>query len=235
MQPALSHETADLRDPAASVAASSGAAVLIPCYNEELAIGAVVATSGRRCRRRRSTSTTTTPRTNERGRAARPARSCERAPQGKGNVVRRHVRRHRGRRLRAGRRRRHLRRCRAPELVASWSTRTSTWSSAPRRSTDVRPPTGAATRLGNRLLTGLVRDVRRQITDMLSGYRVLSRRFVKSFPALSQRVRDRDRADRARARAAHAGAARSRPTTRSGRRARSASSAPTATAGESSS
>jgi hypothetical protein len=41
-------------------------------------------------------------------------------------------------------------------------------------------------RLGNRLLTGMVAQVfGRQITDLLSGYRVLSRRFVKSFPALS--------------------------------------------------
>ena len=31
-------------------------------------------------------------------------------------------------------------------------------------------------------------------TDILSGYRVFSRRFVKSFPVLSRRVRDRDRA-----------------------------------------
>ncbi|WP_419896807.1 glycosyltransferase [Roseomonas sp. USHLN139] len=39
---------------------------------------------------------------------------------------------------------------------------------------------------GNRLLTGLVGSIfgRRQ-ADMLSGYRLLSRRFVKSFPALS--------------------------------------------------
>lgn len=41
-------------------------------------------------------------------------------------------------------------------------------------------------RAGNRLLTGLVRLVfGDRITDMLSGYRALSRRFVKSFPALS--------------------------------------------------
>lgn len=41
-------------------------------------------------------------------------------------------------------------------------------------------------RLGNRLLTGLVaRIFGRQFTDMLSGYRAMSRRFVKSFPALS--------------------------------------------------
>jgi glycosyltransferase involved in cell wall biosynthesis len=41
-------------------------------------------------------------------------------------------------------------------------------------------------RLGNRLLTGLVSRVfGSQLHDMLSGYRVMSRRFVKSFPALS--------------------------------------------------
>lgn len=41
-------------------------------------------------------------------------------------------------------------------------------------------------RLGNRLLTGIVRHIfGNHIQDMLSGYKVLSRRFVKSFPALS--------------------------------------------------
>ena len=41
-------------------------------------------------------------------------------------------------------------------------------------------------RFGNQVLTGIVAAVfGRQITDMLSGYRVFSRRFVKSFPALS--------------------------------------------------
>ncbi len=40
---------------------------------------------------------------------------------------------------------------------------------------------------GNRLLTGLVRMIfGRQFRDMLTGYRVFSRRFVKSFPAASQ-------------------------------------------------
>ncbi|GBR54137.1 glycosyltransferase [Neokomagataea thailandica NBRC 106555] len=40
--------------------------------------------------------------------------------------------------------------------------------------------------LGNRVLTGMVTLVfGRRLTDMLSGYRVFSRRFVKSFPALS--------------------------------------------------
>lgn len=41
-------------------------------------------------------------------------------------------------------------------------------------------------RLGNWLLTGLLRQLfGRSFTDILSGYRVFSRRFVKSFPALS--------------------------------------------------
>lgn len=42
-------------------------------------------------------------------------------------------------------------------------------------------------RFGNRLLTGLVASLFGQgLGDMLSGYRVMSRRFVKSFPALSR-------------------------------------------------
>lgn len=42
-------------------------------------------------------------------------------------------------------------------------------------------------RLGNRMLTGMVRRVfGKGVKDMLSGYKVLSRRFVKSFPALSR-------------------------------------------------
>nr|WP_264185375.1 glycosyltransferase family 2 protein [Roseicella aerolata] len=41
-------------------------------------------------------------------------------------------------------------------------------------------------RFGNVMLTGMVRTVfGNRITDMLSGYRVFSRRFVKSFPALA--------------------------------------------------
>jgi glycosyltransferase involved in cell wall biosynthesis len=41
-------------------------------------------------------------------------------------------------------------------------------------------------RLGNRVLTGMVRLIfGDRVQDMLSGYRVFSRRFVKSFPALA--------------------------------------------------
>jgi glycosyltransferase involved in cell wall biosynthesis len=42
-------------------------------------------------------------------------------------------------------------------------------------------------RFGNQMLTGSVRHIfGGQFTDMLSGYRVFSRRFVKSFPALAR-------------------------------------------------
>lgn len=41
-------------------------------------------------------------------------------------------------------------------------------------------------RFGNRVLTGLVRRIfGNRVSDMLSGYRIFSRRFVKSFPALA--------------------------------------------------
>ncbi|NNN20690.1 MAG: glycosyltransferase [Acidimicrobiales bacterium] len=43
-------------------------------------------------------------------------------------------------------------------------------------------------KFGNSLLTGLVRRVfKREVKDMLSGYKALSRRFVKSFPIFSAR------------------------------------------------
>jgi glycosyltransferase involved in cell wall biosynthesis len=42
-------------------------------------------------------------------------------------------------------------------------------------------------RLGNYILTAMVRSIfGRQFTDMLSGYKVFSRRYVKSFPAMSR-------------------------------------------------
>jgi len=45
----------------------------------------------------------------------------------------------------------------------------------------------AGHRLGNHLLTGLVNWLfRGRVDDLLSGYRVFSRRFVKSFPALAE-------------------------------------------------
>ncbi len=54
------------------------------------------------------------------------------------------------------------------------------------RVTDVRQAYRFGHRVGNRMLTGLVQVIfGKQFDDMLSGYRVFSRRFVKSFPATS--------------------------------------------------
>jgi glycosyltransferase involved in cell wall biosynthesis len=55
------------------------------------------------------------------------------------------------------------------------------------RVTDAQAAYRPGHRLGNRVLTGVVRQVfGNRVTDMLSGYRCFSRRFVKSFPALAQ-------------------------------------------------
>lgn len=54
------------------------------------------------------------------------------------------------------------------------------------RVTDAQAAYRPGHRLGNTVLTGMVRVVfGDRISDMLSGYRVFSRRFVKSFPALA--------------------------------------------------
>lgn len=55
------------------------------------------------------------------------------------------------------------------------------------RKTEVEAAYRSGHRLGNALLTGiLARLFGRSFNDILSGYRVFSRRFVKSFPVLSQ-------------------------------------------------
>jgi glycosyltransferase involved in cell wall biosynthesis len=55
-----------------------------------------------------------------------------------------------------------------------------------KRVSDIQAAYRRGHRFGNRLLTTLVAKIfGRRFTDMLSGYRVFSRRFVKSFPALS--------------------------------------------------
>ncbi len=54
------------------------------------------------------------------------------------------------------------------------------------RVTDIKAAWRPGHRFGNVVLTGLVRRIfGHGITDMLSGYRVFSRRFVKTFPALA--------------------------------------------------
>ncbi len=55
------------------------------------------------------------------------------------------------------------------------------------RESEVDAAYRAGHRFGNRLLTGCVTHIfGRAFTDILSGYRVFSRRFVKSFPALAE-------------------------------------------------
>ena len=54
------------------------------------------------------------------------------------------------------------------------------------RVTDIKAAYRPGHRFGNVMLTGLVRQIfGHGVTDMLSGYRVFSRRFVKTFPALA--------------------------------------------------
>jgi hypothetical protein len=54
------------------------------------------------------------------------------------------------------------------------------------RVTDIEAAYRPGHRLGNRVLTGMVAAIfGNRVTDMLSGYRAFSRRFVKSFPALA--------------------------------------------------
>ena len=162
-------------------------AVLIPCCNEAAAIANVVATSGAHCLPRRSTSTTTTPPTTRATVAAAAGAIVRAEPlQGKGNVVRRMfadieadvyvlvdgdgtydagARDADGERLARRIARHGQRRARVATTALAY-----------------RP--GHA--FGNRLLTGAVAAIfGDRVRDMLSGYRVLSRRFVKSFPALA--------------------------------------------------
>jgi glycosyltransferase involved in cell wall biosynthesis len=74
----------------------------------------------------------------------------------------------------------------APELVARLVAEKLDMVVGARRS-EVDAAYRRGHRFGNRLLTGmLARIFGRTFTDILSGYRVFSRRFVKSFPALSR-------------------------------------------------
>lgn len=73
----------------------------------------------------------------------------------------------------------------APALVAAMLSDQLDMVVGARRS-EVEAAYRRGHRFGNRLLTGLLRRLfGRSFTDILSGYRVFSRRFVKSFPVLS--------------------------------------------------
>ncbi|WP_237216774.1 glycosyltransferase family 2 protein [Falsiroseomonas oryziterrae] len=161
-------------------------AVLIPCYNEEVAIPRVVAAF----RSALPEATVYVYDNNSRDRTAAAALAAgavvRREPQqGKGHVVRR-----------------MLADIEADVYVMVDGDDTYDAADAPAmirmlleerldmvtgvRVTDAAAAYRPGHRLGNRVLTGVVRMVfGNRITDMLSGYRIFSRRFAKSFPALA--------------------------------------------------
>lgn len=169
-----------------AAAATPRVAVLLPCYNEEAAIAQTIA--GFRAALPAATiyvyDNNSRDRTMEVARAAGAVVRSERM-QGKGNVVRR-----------------MFADVDADIYVMADGDATYDASSAPemvRRLADEQldmvvgsrqMQTEAAYRrghqFGNAMLTGmLARLFGRSFTDILSGYRVFSRRFVKSFPVLS--------------------------------------------------
>ncbi len=161
-------------------------AVLIPCYNEETAIGRVVADF----RTVLPDATVYVYDNNSADRTAEMARAAgatvrHEPLQGKGNVIRRmfadveadvYV-------LVDGDDTYHA--ASSPQMIRRlWNNQLDMVNGA--RVTDIVAAYRPGHRLGNRVLTGLVARVfGNRIHDMLSGYRVFSRRFVKSFPALA--------------------------------------------------
>ena len=171
---------------AAEIVGSSRIAVLVPCYNEEAAIGKVVADFRAALPEARIYvyDNNSTDRTVEA--AAKAGATVRREQhQGKGRVVRR-----------------MFTDIDADIYVLVDGDATYDAPSAPKMIEQlvadrldmvcaVRVDLEEAAyrlghRAGNRMLTGFVAHVFGQsFTDMLSGYRVFTRRFVKSFPALS--------------------------------------------------
>ena len=162
-------------------------AVLLPCYNEEAAIGQTVAAfraalPGARIYVYDNNSA---DRTREVAEAAGAVVRAERM-QGKGNVVRRmfadveadvYVMADGDATYDAAA---------APELVRRLVEEQLDMVVGARKS-EVEAAYRRGHRFGNRMLTGmLARIFGRTFTDILSGYRVFSRRFVKSFPALAR-------------------------------------------------
>ncbi len=161
-------------------------AVLIPCYNEEVAIPAVI--QGFQTALPNATlyvyDNNSKDRTVEVARAAGVIVRRE-TLQGKGNVIRRmfadieadiYV-------LVDGDATYHA--PSAPEMVRILVDEQLDMVNGTRVS-EIEAAYRPGHRFGNLLLTGIVRTIfGNRITDMLSGYRVFSRRFVKSFPALS--------------------------------------------------
>lgn len=161
-------------------------AVLVPCYNEEVAIPRVV----QAFRAALPEATVYVYDNNSKDRTAEVARAAgavvrTETLQGKGHVVRR-----------------MFADIEADIYVLVDGDDTYEAAAAPRmvaklveerldmvtgiRISDIQEAYRPGHRFGNLMLTGMVRTIfGNRITDMLSGYRVFSRRFVKSFPALA--------------------------------------------------
>jgi len=161
-------------------------AVLLPCYNEEQAIGVTIAAFQAAL----PDATIYVYDNNSRDRTVEVARTAgaivrNEAQQGKGSVVRR-----------------MFADVEADVYVMADGDATYDAAAAPMmiasliddnldmvvgaRETEVEQAYRRGHRLGNRVLTGiLARIFGRAFNDILSGYRVFSRRFVKSFPVLS--------------------------------------------------
>jgi glycosyltransferase involved in cell wall biosynthesis len=162
-------------------------AVLLPCYNEEAAIGQTVAAF----RAALPAATIYVYDNNSRDRTREVAEAAgaivrDERMQGKGHVVRR-----------------MFADIEADVYVMADGDLTYDASAAPglvrrlveerldmvvgARKSEVEEAYRRGHRLGNRLFTGLLAGLfGRSFTDIFSGYRVFSRRFVKSFPALSR-------------------------------------------------
>ena len=171
---------------AAAVGPAPTIAVLIPCYNEEAAIGKVVEDF----RAALPDAIVYVYDNNSKDRTVEVARAAgavvrSEPLQGKGNVMRRmfadieadvYV-------LVDGDDTYHA--ASAPELVKRlWDEQLDMVNGA--RVTEIVAAYRPGHRFGNLVLTGMVAKIfGSRIGDMLSGYRVFSRRFVKSFPALA--------------------------------------------------
>lgn len=168
-------------------AAEPSLAVLVPCYNEAVSIAGVVRDFRAALPRARIYvyDNNSTDGTAERAREAGAEVRAERL-QGKGNVVRRmfadveadvYVLVDGDGTYRAQDAARLVRMLIAERLDLVNGRRVTDSAAAYRR----------GHRLGNRMLTGLVRRIfGKRFADMLSGLKVFSRRYAKSFPCLSQ-------------------------------------------------
>ena len=161
-------------------------AVLIPCYNEEATVAKVVDDFRRHLPDAQIFvyDNNSTDRTVERALAAGAVVRFERL-QGKGNVIRRmfadieadlYVMVDGDATYDAGA---------APEMIRLLVDNQLDMVNGA-RITDIKEAYRLGHRFGNRLLTGIVAwTFGNRLKDMLSGYRVFSRRYVKSFPSLS--------------------------------------------------